>query len=184
VKIEYWPKAGTKSPCGLATPAITKATLAGQPARILGAAGEGYRLLVEKKGKQPEQIELALEYARAITRTPGQNSVSFQAPQAPVSRWRVVIPQAGVKVNLHPLLAATEVPDDKTPDGSAAKKPDETVVLAFVGAAPIIRIDWTPKAEGATGLAAVASVQTEQQVWINEGVGSHAHDACLLDQPG
>ena len=24
--------------------------------------------------------------------------------------------------------------------------------------------------EGATGLAAVASVQTEQQVWINEGV--------------
>ena len=31
---------------------------------------------------------------------PGQNSVSFQAPQAPVSRWRVRIPEAGVKVNL------------------------------------------------------------------------------------
>ena len=43
-------------------------------------------------------------------------------------------------------------------------------MLAFVGAAPVVRIDWTPKAEGATGLAAVASVQADQQVWINEGV--------------
>ena len=43
-------------------------------------------------------------------------------------------------------------------------------MLAFVGAAPTVRIDWTPKAEGATGLAAVASVQAEQQVWVNEGV--------------
>ena len=81
-----------------------------------------------------------------------------------------MIPQAGVKVNLYPLIAATEVPDEKNAPGAAAKKPDETVVLAFVGAAPDVRIDWTPKAEGATGLAAVASVQTEQQVWINEGV--------------
>ena len=170
VKIEVLAEGWNEIPLRLGDAAITKATLAGQPARILGDAGEGYRLLVEKKGKQPEQIELALEYARAITRTPGQNSVSFQAPQAPVSRWRVVIPQAGVKVNLHPLLAATEVPNDKKSDSGAAKKPDETVVLAFVGAAPIIRIDWTPKAEGATGLTAVASVQCDEQVWINEGV--------------
>jgi hypothetical protein len=168
VKIEVLAEGWNEIPLRLGDAAITAATLAGQPARLLGTTGEGYRLLIEKKGKQPEQFELALDYAKAITRTPGQNSVSFQAPQAPVSRWRVVIPQAGVKVNLHPLLAATEVPGDKKPD--AAKKPDETVVLAFVGAAPVVRIDWTPKAEGATGLAAVASVQTEQQVRIDEGV--------------
>ncbi len=77
-------------------------------------------------------------------------------------------------MNLHPLIAATEVPAEKKPEGDAAKKADETVVLAFVGAAPTVRIDWTPKAEGATGLAAVASVQAEQQVWINEGVDPHA----------
>jgi hypothetical protein len=170
VKIEVLAEGWNEIPLRLSDAAITSATIAGQPARILGEPGQGYRLLVEKKGKQAEQIELALEYAKSITRTPGQNSVSFQSPQAPVSRWRVVIPQAGVKVNLHPLIAATEVPDEKKPDGSAAKKADETVVLAFVGAAPEIRIDWTPKSEGATGLAAVASVQTQQQVWINEGV--------------
>ena len=132
--------------------------------------GEDYRLLIEKKGKQPESMELNLEYARAISRMPGQNSVSFQAPQAPVSRWRIVIPQAGVKVNLFPLIAATEVPAEAKPEAATGKKPDETVVLAFVGAAPLVRIDWTPKAEGATGLAAMASVQTEQQLWLSEGV--------------
>jgi hypothetical protein len=169
VKIEVLAEGWSEIPLRLSDSAITSAMLAGKPARILGASGQGYRLLVEKKGKQPEQIELNLEYARSIVRTPGQNSVSFQTPQAPVSRWRVTIPQAGVKVNFHPLIAATEVPDEKKA-GDGAKKSDETVVLAFVGAAPIVRIDWTPKAEGATGLAAVASVQTEQQVWINEGV--------------
>jgi hypothetical protein len=108
------------------------------------------------------------------------NSVSFQTPQAPVSRWKVTIPQAGVKVNLQPLIAATEVPvGDKTSESTdKEKKADETVVLAFVGAAPTVQIDWTPKSEGATGLAALASVQTQQQLWIKEGV---AHCTTTLD---
>ncbi len=166
LKIEVLAEGWNEISLRLSDAAITSATLDGRPARIIGAAGEDYRLLIDKKGKQPESMELALEYARAISRTPGQNSVSFQAPQAPVSRWRIVIPQAGVKVNLFPLIAATEVPAEK----QANKTPDETVVLAFVGAAPVVRIDWTPKAAGATGLAAMASVQTEQQLWLSEGV--------------
>jgi hypothetical protein len=170
LKIEVLAEGWNEIPLRLADAAITSATLGGQPARIIGGPSQDYRLLIEKKGKQPEQMELLLEYAKAITRMPGQNSVAFQAPQAPVSRWRVAIPQAGVKVNLHPLIAATEVPLEKKPEGEPAKKIEETVVLAFVGAAPMVRIDWTPKAEGATGLAAMASVQAEQQVWINEGV--------------
>ena len=48
--------------------------------------------------------------------------------------------------------------------------PTETLVLAFVGAAPSVRIDWTPRAEGATGLDALVSVQAEQEVVIDEGV--------------
>ena len=42
------------------------------------------------------------------------------------------------------------------------------MVLAFVGPAPSVRIDWTPKAEGAAGLAALVSAQAEQQVWLDE----------------
>lgn len=168
VKIEVLAEGWNEISLRLADAAITSATFDGKPARIVGTPGQDYRLLIEKKGKQPEPMVLDLEYAKVIVKTPAQNSVSFQAPQAAVSRWRVTIPQAGVKVNLHPLIAATELPADKRPSDDA-KKADETVVLAFVGAAPVVRIDWTPKAEGATGLAAVASVQAEQQVWVNEG---------------
>jgi hypothetical protein len=118
LKIEVLAEGWNEIPLRLSDAAITRATIGDKPARLLGAANQGYRLLVEKKGKKPEQIELLLEYAKGITRTPGQNSVSFEAPQAPVSRWRVVIPQAGVKVNISPLIAATEVPaEEKKAEG-------------------------------------------------------------------
>lgn len=185
VKIDLLAEGWHKVPLRLADAAITEAKIGDQPARILGDGGAGYQLLIEKKGKQPESIVLDLQYAKAITRQPGQNSVDFQAPQAPVSRWRVRIPEPGVKVELSPLIAATEESRQggPPPDGEAkaeepkegepkeaAKPADETVVLAFVGAAPTVRIQWTPKAEGATGLEALVSVQTQQEVWIHEGV--------------
>ena len=140
-----------------------------EPARILGGAGEDHRLLVQKKGKQPEQIELVLEYARAINRSPGQNSVSFQAPQAAVSRWKVRIPQAGREGESAPADRRHGSPAGGRQANPTRKPADETVILAFVGAAPTVQIDWTPKSEGATGLTALASVQSEQQVWIQEG---------------
>ncbi len=167
LKIDLLSEGWHEVPLRLADAAIAKATIKNEPARILGGANEEHRLLIEHKGKQPEQIELVLEYARAISRVPGQNSVSFQAPQAAVNRWKVRIPQSGVKVNLRPLIAATEVPAGTTENKKAA---EETVVLAFVGAAPNVEIDWTPKAEGATGLTALASVQSEQVIWVQEGI--------------
>ena len=162
LKIEVLAEGWHEVPLRLSDAAITSATLDGQPARITGTQDQGYRLLVENKGKQPAQIELALEYANKITKVPGRNSVSFEAPQAPVSRWRVRIPQSGVQVDIRPLIAAAEEPP--------AGQQEETVLRAFVGAAPTVRIEWTPKAEGAVGMAAVASVRAEQQVTIDEGV--------------
>ena len=99
LKIDLLTEGWHEVPLRLADAAVVSATINNQPARLLGGANEDHRLLIQHKGKQPEQIELVLEYARAIRRSPGQNSVSFQAPQATVSRWKVRIPQAGVKVN-------------------------------------------------------------------------------------
>jgi hypothetical protein len=163
VRIELLAPGWHAVPLRLADAAIISAKLKGQPARITFDPNEGHKLLIEKKGKQPEQIELELEYAKAFAKSPGQNSVSFQSPQAPVSRWQVRIPESGVKVDIHPLIAASEAPADD-PDKQ------ETVVLAFVGAADAVRIDWNPKAEGATGLAALVSAQAQQEVTIDEGV--------------
>jgi len=163
LRLEILKEGWNAVPLRLGDVAITKATLDGEPARLIAEPGAGYKLLVEKKGKDPRQYALALQFAKAYTKAPGQNSVSFESPQAPVSKWEVRIPESGVKVSVHPLLAATEVPP-------AAGAAEETVVLAFVGAAPTVRLDWTPKAEGAKGLEALASVQVQQQTSIEEGV--------------
>jgi len=166
VSIEVLTEGWHQVPLRLSDAAVTSAVIAGQPARLVTGPDGGHRLLIEKRSKEPERIELTLEYAKAFAKSPGRNSVSFDAPQAPVNRWRVRIPEAGVKIDIHPLIAATQVPTD----GAAPARKDETEVLAFVGAAPSVRIDWTPRAEGATGLKALVSVQTVQRMWIHEGV--------------
>lgn len=197
LKIDVLGEGWHEVPLRLSDAAITEATLDGKPARIVSDAGSGYKLLLENPDKKARTVEVVLHYAKAISKSPGQNSVSFEAPQAPVSRWKVRIPEPGVKVNLQPTIAAMEVENgeeaaqpEKKPEEKKAKpeekdeKPDEknedkkieaenkeeTVLLGFVGAAPTVRIDWTPKAEGATGLEALATVQAVQQVSINEGV--------------
>jgi len=155
--------------------AIHSATIADKPARLIFEADKGYWVLVEKKGKEPERIELLLTYSKAFTKQPGTNSVEFDAPQAPVNRWQIRIAEPGVKVNVHPNISATDSgaedmgdKDDKPDQPAEAKK--ETLVQAFVGAADKVRIDWTAKAEGAAGLAALVTVQARQEVTIDEGV--------------
>ncbi|HEV3025419.1 MAG TPA: hypothetical protein VGX76_23270 [Pirellulales bacterium] len=167
VKIEVLAKGWHRIPLGLGDAAVTSAKIGGESARVVFEANTGYQLLYENKSAEPVSFDLVLDYAKAYTKAPGQNSVAFDTPQAPVSRWRLRLPEAGVKVNIQPLIAATEVPPEKPDEGNA---PAETVVLAYVGAAPQVRIDWTPKAEGATGLEALAGVQVQQQVRIDEGV--------------
>ncbi len=162
LRIEVLKEGWNEIPLGLPHAAITRAALGDEPARIVSRGEAGYALLVENAADAPQVLELALTFAKAYTKAPGQNSVTFQAPRSPVSRWDVRIPESGVKVNIQPLLAATEVPDEAGAD--------QTRVLAFVGAAPQVRIDWTPKAEGAKGLEALATVQCRQQVTIDEGV--------------
>jgi hypothetical protein len=142
--------------------AILSAKTGDDLARVIPSK-QGYRLLVHKTEEQAERREVTIVYAKMITKTPGQNRVSFQAPQAPVNRWRVRVPEQGVKLNIQPLIAASEPPADERAEG-------ETVLLAFVGAAPTVTVDWTPKAEGAAGLDALASVQAEQSLTIGEGV--------------
>ena len=80
LKIEVLAEGWNEVPLRLGDAAITAATLDGKPARIVGEAGQDYRLLIEKKGKEPEQMELDLEYARAISRTPGHQQRLVPGP--------------------------------------------------------------------------------------------------------
>ena len=178
----------------LADAAILSARIEDKPARLAFDPRSGYSLLLKNDSKDAKRIQLSLTYAKAISKSPGRNQVSFQAPQAPVNRWRIRIPEQGVKINVQPLIAASEAPaatpkkddekkaddekkddekkDDEKKDDVVAAPPvvEETVLLAFVGVAPTVAIDWAPKAEGASGLAALASVQAEHTMTVQEGV--------------
>ena len=157
-------------PLRLADSAIRSAKIGGQPARVIYVPDQGYKLLYEKKGKEPQRIELVLEYSKAFRKTPGMNCVEFDAPQAPVNRWQIRIDQPGVKVQVHPNLSTTEGGEMKKPDDApAAEAPKETTIEAFVGSAAQVKIDWNPKAEGAAGEKALATVQVRQEVRIEEG---------------
>jgi len=161
VTIELLKEGWHEVPLRLGDVAITSAAIGNKPARVMRKDPGGYRLLVRKSGEDPESVRLQMEFAKSYTKTPGRNSVSFEGPLAPVSRWEVRIPEPGVKVDIHPLLAATD--DPEAGEGL-------TRVLAFVGATPTVRIEWTPKAEGARGLKALANVKAEHRMWIDEGI--------------
>lgn len=162
IQVEVLKKGWQQVPIGLGDVAVTRASLRGEPARLVKDAKQGYKLLIENASDEPQSMKLDIEFAKSFSKAPGRNSVAFQSPVAPVSRLDFRVPESGVKIDIHPLLAATDVPVE-TDAG-------ETRVLAFVGAAPNVRIEWTPKAEGAKGLKALANVKAEQQVWIDEGV--------------
>ena len=168
VSIELLGKGWHEIPLRLSDAAVRSATLDGKPARVVVAGDGSSMLLVEHEGDAPRTLTLSLDYSKAYAKSPGQNSVSFESPRAAVNRWRIRVPQSGVTVNVQPMLAAAEVPPEGG-DGVAPRE-DETVVLAFVGPAASVRIDWTPKAEGASGMAAVASVQSRQEVTVDEGL--------------
>jgi hypothetical protein len=175
LSIEVLTEGWHEIPLRLTDAAIRSAKIGEAPARILYSPEAGYRLLLEKKGKETERVVLSLQYSKAFSKAPGSNSVQFDAPQAPVNRWQIRIAEAGVKVNVHPNLSATDaLADMNAPEVPEAGQPPEpakeTVVQAFVGSAEQVRIDWTAKAEGAAGLAALATVQARQEVIIDEGV--------------
>lgn len=167
VKLDLLTDGWLRIPLGLTDAAITRAAIDGKPARVIFDAGSGYQLLIDKRTQDAESVVLSLEYAKAYEKSAGRNSVSFQPPQAPISRWLIRVPNAGAKVDISPLIAASEIP---AAEGTASRPSDETTVLAFVGAAPTVQIAWTPRAEGATGMTSLATVQAEQQVRIEDGI--------------
>jgi hypothetical protein len=163
-------------PLRLADSAIRSAKIGDEPARVIFTP-EGYKLLYEKKGKEPSQIVLTLEYSKAFSKQPGTNTVTFDAPQAPINRWQITVPEAGVKVQVHPNLSATdsmpvkaELKPGEKPEDPPKEQPKETKVEALVGSAPQVQITWNPKAEGAAGQMALATAQVREEVLIEEGV--------------
>lgn len=171
--IEALSEGWTTVPIRLQDTSILSATLDGEPARITHDPEIGYQLLLHTEKVETKPLKLSLVYAKAFQRTPGRHTVSFAAPQAPVNRWTIRVPQPGVKIDIRPLIAATEVTAgdeaDSNEQGGDAEQNDSTL-MAFVGAAPTVEINWTPVSAGASGLEALTTVTTQQEVTFDEGL--------------
>jgi len=168
-------------PLQLRQAALESATIGGEPARVSAAPGGGYQLLIDNRDNQAKPFELTLVYARAFEQSPGVNRVTLDAPGAAISRWTIRVPEPGVEVRVSPSIAASkedftaeeaargEAGDD---EADAADQPaeDATTLFALVGATPMITIEWTPKAEGAQGLEALATANVAQRTFLEPSV--------------
>ena len=179
IKIELLREGWHRVPLRLSNAAIRSATIDGKEARVVSVKNGQYELLVSHEGEEPKTIELRLSYAKALTKTGGQSVVGFQSPQAPVNRWTIRTGQKDIDVQIEPMIASSKKSDedsDENPDG-ADESGDE--ILAFVGAAPEVKIMWTPKAEGASGLAALVSADTQARFQIDQGVARTSANVTL-----
>ena len=148
-------------PLRLGDVAITKATFADGETARLTRNDAGYTLVVEKSDEgAPEARVLELVFAKRYIKSPGRNRVSMQVPQVPIGRWDIFVPEAGVDVEVDQMLAAAVLPGDAA----------STHLQAFVGNAGMVSFQWSPKAEGAKGLTALANASTVQRVQIEDGV--------------
>jgi len=145
IKIQLLREGWHRVPIRLAQAAIRTATIDGNEARIVSAKNGQYELLVAHDSDKPKTIELELSYAKALTKTGGQSAVAFKSPQAPVNRWTIRTGQKDIDVKIDPMIASSKRTNEE--DDNA----DGDEILAFVGAAPEVKIAWTPKAEGASG---------------------------------
>ncbi len=179
ITIEVFRDGWIEIPLQLEDAALLSATMEGQPAKMLKKLGEGYQLLIDntldnlktqdiKAEARSRRLELLLSYAQAIEKSPGKNSVTFNIPQASISRWKVVVPEPDAKIDFSPMIAAPE--SDANTEETASNATNETVLHALVGAAPQVRFSWTSKAEGATGLEALTNVQILQQTTVEEDI--------------
>ncbi len=123
LQIEILGKGWVLVPLRLGNSAIRSAKIGDVPARIVLNPETGHQLLWQKEGDQPQQIELLLEYTRAFAKTPGQSSVEFDAPQAPINRWRIRVPEAGMSVQVEPMIAATRAPQDPAARRGGRQRP-------------------------------------------------------------
>jgi hypothetical protein len=131
---------------GLAGATLDGATLDGKPAVIVSDKS-GRRVIVRGKGAHVLKATLVA----AVLPKDGDRAVAFPSAAAPVSRLSFAVPGEGVRVTVEPNLATT-----RTDEGSGV-----TRVMAYVGAAPEIRLTWRPKPVETAGTAAIVQAQSE-----------------------
>ncbi|OQC13588.1 MAG: hypothetical protein BWX73_02258 [Lentisphaerae bacterium ADurb.Bin082] len=166
--IEVFAKGWVLLPLAMSDCAMIDPAIQGLPdARIIHDRQQGYALLASNQQEASQKAVVTLRWVREISKTPGRNSLTFQAPDAPVNQWEVVIPVEDAQV---------EVSGDRVVKEQMTAKAGFTKVRLHVGANSQPVLAWTPKAEGAKGLDALINVTSLLDATLEEGmIRTQAH---------
>ncbi len=160
--IEVFAEGWILLPLALGDCAITEPVIDGLPdARIIHDREHGYTLLAWNPQAATRQGTVTLRWVREINKNPGRNSLTFQAPAAPVNQWDVTIPIEDAQI---------EVGGGRIVREQLAAAAGATRVRLHVGPGSQPVLSWTPKAEGAKGLDALLNTATAQAVTLEDGM--------------
>ena len=121
---------------------------------VFVADPKGYRLILHDRGK----YTVKLVFSVRVASSPGRKTLSFAIPPLAVSQLDLTIPEAGARVDVEPLIAAT-----KTEPGDGVTK-----LLAFVGNSSQLKVHWMPPAGKATEDAAVVIAEQSARAYLGE----------------
>ena len=160
--IEVFAKGWLLLPLAMGDCAMIDPVIQGLPdARIIHDRERGYALLASNQQETSQKAVVTLRWVREISKAPGRNTLTFQAPAAPVNQWEVVIPAEDAQVE----VSGGHVVKEQLPAATGFTK-----VRLHVGADSQPAIAWTPKAEGAKGLDALINVSSLLAATLEEGM--------------
>ena len=136
--------------------AIESVDLGGSEA-IFWASGDGYSLLLPKKGA----YEVKLGFSVRVASAPGKKTLTFGIPPVAVSSVELTIPDESARVDVEPKNAATSVTQT---DGKGTR------LVAHVGNASRFSASWMPPVGQATEDAAVLIAKQYASATLSERI--------------
>jgi len=153
-------------PIGLGEVAVSEATLLETEntkiVPLLRVVNGEYIFITKGKGR----YVLALDFVRQLETQPGLAVLKYRIPSAAITTMELLIPEANLKVDVEPMLAATT----SQVEVESAKF---TRLRAFLGSAKEVHLSWKPKTEAAAELEPVIICEQFQHINIAEALISH-----------
>ena len=110
---------------------------------------------------------LTLDFVKQLETQPGLAVLGYRIPSAAITTLDLMIPEANLKVDVEPMLAATT-------SGAAAENKETTRLQAFLGSAKEVRLSWKPRIQAAEDLETVIVCEQFQHINVDEALISNA----------
>ncbi len=153
-------------PLGLSTVAVSDAKLLdsknAEYVPLLRLVDGQYIFAVRGAGR----YMLTLNFVKQLETQPGLAVLRYNIPSAVITTVDLMIPEANLKVDVEPMLAATT-------SGATEQAKEVTRLQAFLGSAKEVRLSWKPRIQAAEDLEKVVVCEQFQHINVDEALISN-----------